>query len=147
MRSSLSYLTHRSTTYIHLAPDVDPTDSQVYFAFCILKAVVEIAFAIYTLWLWNIIFAVVQAWFLGTKQAGWVPILLVKSPVTVCETPQIYDIYPQICLLSTYFLLKNTPHGLAGCFFHAKLYEVIQILRTQVSFCQQKSTGLLCLQE
>jgi hypothetical protein len=40
---------------------VDPTDSQVYFAFCILKAVVEIAFAIYTLWLWNIIFAVVQA--------------------------------------------------------------------------------------
>jgi len=73
---------------------VDPTDSQVYFAFCILKAVVEIAFAIYTLWLWNIIFAVVQAWFLGTKQAGWVPILLVKSPVTVCETPQIYDIYP-----------------------------------------------------
>jgi hypothetical protein len=40
---------------------VDPTDSQVYFAFCILNAVVEIAFAIYTLWLWNIIFAVVQA--------------------------------------------------------------------------------------
>lgn len=34
----------------------------VYFAFCILKAVAETVFAIYTLWLWNIIFAVVQIW-------------------------------------------------------------------------------------
>lgn len=35
--------------------------AQVYFAFCVFKAIVETAFAIYTLWLWNILFAIIQA--------------------------------------------------------------------------------------
>lgn len=35
--------------------------TQVYFAFCVFKAIVETAFAIYTLWLWNILFAIIQA--------------------------------------------------------------------------------------
>jgi hypothetical protein len=38
-----------------------PTDSQVYFAFCIFKAAVEIAFAFYTMWQWNVLFVVMQA--------------------------------------------------------------------------------------
>ena len=33
---------------------------EVYLGFCVLKVALEIAFAIYTLWLWNILFAIVQ---------------------------------------------------------------------------------------
>ncbi|CAL1130240.1 unnamed protein product [Cladocopium goreaui] len=34
----------------------------VYFAFCIFKAAVEIAFAFYTMWQWNVLFVVMQGW-------------------------------------------------------------------------------------
>ena len=99
---------------------VDPTDAQVYFAFCILKAVVEIAFAIYTLWLWNIIFAVVQAWFLGTKQAGWVPILVAEITSYCLWNPSdLWHLPPDLFVVHI-FLAEEYPTWLGWVFFPCK---------------------------
>ncbi|CAK9014576.1 unnamed protein product [Durusdinium trenchii] len=43
----------------------------VYLGFCFLKAGVEIALAIYTLWLWNIIFAILQVWIIKIVVSFW----------------------------------------------------------------------------
>ena len=62
-----------------------PTDSQVYFAFCIFKAAVEIAFAFYTMWQWNVLFVVMQA-------ESWGLDWLVVGSAKCCQGFQVFRV-------------------------------------------------------
>lgn len=63
----------------------------VYFAFCIFKAGVEIAFAIYTMWQWNVLFVVMQGWIIKMV-ATFMSTLNGISPLRRSELLELKDV-------------------------------------------------------